>query len=47
MKEDLGIARVYRIKENLFAVDEIGRTILYVYAGEGEKMNHFPVPDIG
>lgn len=38
MKEDLGIARVYRIKENLFAVDEIGRTILYVYAGEDKVL---------
>ncbi len=34
MKEDIGIATVYWIRENLWAIDEIGRTILYVYAGE-------------
>ena len=38
MKEDLGIATVYWIKENLFAIDEIGRTILYVYAGEDKVL---------
>ncbi len=27
------IAKVYRIKENLWAVDEIGRTTLYIYEG--------------
>lgn len=33
MKEDAGLARVYWIRENLWAIDEIGRTIMYVYAG--------------
>lgn len=38
MKQDLGIATVYWVKENLWAVDEIGRTILYVYAGEEKAL---------
>lgn len=33
MKQDLGISTVYWVKENLWAIDEIGRTIMYVYAG--------------
>lgn len=33
MERELGIANVYQVERNLFAIDEIGRTILYVYAG--------------
>lgn len=33
MINELDIATVYWIKKNLWAIDEIGRTIMYVYAG--------------
>ena len=29
-----GIAKIHTIQENLWAIDEIGRTIMYVYAGQ-------------
>lgn len=33
MKSNLDIATIYWIRENLWAIDEIGRTIMYIYVG--------------
>ena len=38
MKSNLDIATIYWIRENLWAIDEIGRTIMYLYVGSEKAL---------